>query len=104
MVLKRCIIPFLILFVTSCSEPNTDNPTTVSVGETIFNDGCAACHGLDGKLGAGGASDLSLSTLSEEDAELVITEGRGGMPTQQHLFTNDSEIEEVVEYVMSLKK
>jgi cytochrome c553 len=48
-------------------------------GKAIYTQVCAACHGLDGKLGVSGAKDLSMSALSHEDVINMISEGKGLM-------------------------
>ncbi len=51
-----------------------------NLGKEIYTANCTSCHGADGKAGLAGASDLSASTLSAEDAAKVINEGRNSMP------------------------
>lgn len=98
---------FLILsFVLfSCAEgTDKEQPDSkISLGEDLYNNNCAACHGLDGKLGAGGATDLSASSLTKDEMEDVVEKGRGGMPPQGHVFTNKNEVGEVIDFVLTLK-
>lgn len=101
MVLRLGII-VLIGFLSSCSEGTVGSKA--SVGEEIYKNSCAACHGMDGKLGAGGAQDLSKSIISEEAIREIISKGRGAMPAQNSVVENESDMDEVVEHVIELRK
>ena len=72
------------LFVTSCnsgsvssSKAETDIPPS---GKELYLENCAVCHGEDGKMGASGAKDLTVSTLSDNEVLKRINEGKNGMP------------------------
>ena len=101
MVLRFGII-LLAGFLASCSEGTPVDET--SVGEEIYKNSCAACHGIDGKLGAGGAQDLTKSVLSEDAIKEIISKGRGAMPAQSNVVENDADMDEVVAHVMALRK
>jgi cytochrome c6 len=105
MVLKKPVLVVAgILLAVGCStDPNSADDLN-SVGQEIYKNTCAACHGIDGKLGAGGAQDLSKSVLSSEEVQNIIVNGRGAMQSQKAIFENDSDIQEVVEYVITLRK
>ena len=72
-------------------------------GTAIFNAACVACHGADGKLGVGGAKDLTMSTLSHAEKVEIITNGKGLM-TPFRGQISEQEIEAVATYVDSMKK
>ena len=105
MVLRVISIIFLITILISCSEgqPLSNSEAEITLGEELYNNNCAVCHGLDGKLGAGGASDLTVSKLTKGETKDVVEKGRGGMPPQNHIFSNRNEIDEVVDFVMTMK-
>ncbi|MBS1652418.1 MAG: cytochrome c [Bacteroidetes bacterium] len=65
---------------------------------SIYKSNCALCHGDNGKLGASGAKDLSLTTLSNEDIKNIILQGKGAMPAAQ---VNAEQAQAVAEYVLS---
>ena len=74
---------------------------TENLGKEIFTANCTVCHGADGKAGVGGASDLSVSTLSTEEAGKVIVGGRNSMPK----FSYEGEqLKALTDYLESLKK
>lgn len=104
MVLRLLLI---VLIVAGCSNDIGQNDVAVEAevsGEDLFVHSCAACHGSDGTLKAGGASDLSVSKLSDEEIEDVIVNGRNTMQSQKYVFENDEEIDAVVEFVKELRK
>ncbi len=72
-------------------------------GKAIYDVACVACHGADGKLGVGGAKDLTQSTLSHEGKVDMITNGKGLMtPFKGQL--SEQEIDAVARYVDSIKQ
>lgn len=72
-------------------------------GAELFEIQCGICHGEDGKLQIGGATDLSTSTLSKEERLQVIVNGRGDMMPFRGRF-RDSELKALVNHLDSLKK
>lgn len=71
-------------------------------GKVIFTQVCAACHGQDGKLGVGGAKDLSQSTLKHEDVILMVAKGKGLMQPYEDVLS-EQEIEAVASYTEGLR-
>lgn len=71
-------------------------------GEVIFKQVCAACHGQDGKLGVGGAKDLTLSTLNHGEVLQIISKGKGLMQSYEGMLS-EQEIEAVANYSESLR-
>lgn len=72
-------------------------------GKTLYENLCVSCHGIDGKLGAGGAYDLSASILKRADIAHVIANGRGSMVG----FSNQlkaTDIASIAAYVETLRK
>ena len=82
---------------------NQNNEVMLKNGEQLYNVACAACHGVDGKLGLTGAKDLTLSSLSHADKVLTISEGKGNMTGFKDQLS-EQEIEAVTAYVDSMKK
>lgn len=104
MVLKR--ISYFLAFSSllfSCggkeSSGVNDDVPTARAGKFIYEQHCSACHGDDGKLGAGGAMNLSDLSLSDNEIEDVIINGRKGMPSFAFAFESDEEIENVITYI-----
>ncbi|MBA4053889.1 MAG: hypothetical protein C0490_04180 [Marivirga sp.] len=71
-------------------------------GQEIFNSTCAQCHGVDGKLGIMGATDLSSVQLEQDRIVLAVKSGKGLMVGYRHTLT-DEQIQAVSEYVTELK-
>ena len=73
-------------------------------GASLFIMHCASCHGEDGKLGASGAKDLTMSKLSDEEIEKIIVNGKNAMPPMKVLLENKENIDLVINHVKSLRK
>ncbi len=80
--------------------PATEN----KLGQKLFTENCAQCHGNDGKLGASGASNLSASALDDPELTKVITKGRNAMPGMGPILGKKKSINAVVDYVKELRK
>lgn len=77
----------------------TDQGNVVMQGDALYKaSNCVSCHGEDGKLGINGAADLSISKLTNEQKEEVITNGKGLMPKYKSIYTQE-EIKLMVEYI-----
>lgn len=118
--MKKPVILFLAtcaVLLASCGEqkqevgsnetPQNTAPKTraeaVALGEVTYRSQCMLCHGADGKLGASGAKDLSVSTLGEQDVINLVSYGRGAMMAYKDLLTKD-QIENVAAYIQTLRK
>jgi mono/diheme cytochrome c family protein len=116
--MKKIFFSFLTasLLITACSEnqeqksepavndgPANEEVDKATLGKSTFESQCRLCHGDDGKLGASGAKDLTVSTLSHQDAINVVSYGRGGMMAYKDLLTKE-QIENVVAYIETLRK
>lgn len=66
---------------------------TLSLGEQIYDEDCAACHGADGSgevLGSADFTDLrQMDGLAPRDLYLTVTQGRGSMPSWQARLPQD---------------
>jgi cytochrome c553 len=72
-------------------------------GKAIFEQVCAVCHGKDGALGAGGAANLTVSKLTDEQKKNIILNGKNLMAAYKDQLS-ESDIEAVAAYVNTLKK
>ena len=78
-----------------------DAPEKAAAGQEIFNDICAACHGVDGNSGINGAADLTdgedMVMMSIADIVQQVATGNGN---QDHVFSTvlDEEQQEAVAY------
>jgi len=96
----------LTLFISCTIEKKEDGhqPEVISnkSGKEIFNERCIACHGANGKLGFGGAKDLTVSTKTKEEIIHQVTNGKGAMAPFKNILSTD-EIMEVSAYAMSFR-
>jgi cytochrome c553 len=76
---------------------------SLSNTQAIYTTLCAKCHGADGKLGVGGAKDLSVSTLTTQQKEEIITTGKGLMQSFKDQLS-EAEIKALAAYTDSFKK
>jgi mono/diheme cytochrome c family protein len=77
--------------------------TPIEAGAEIYvQKNCNSCHGPDGKLGLGGAKDLSVTTLSMDEQKAVIKNGKPPMPPFSDL--TDEQLKDLVEYLGTLRK
>jgi mono/diheme cytochrome c family protein len=101
--IKQVVVLSLVLVGCSSPEPAEGNASSVS-GEVFFNQRCAECHGLDGKASIAGATDLSASTLKDEDIKDIIENGKNGMPPFKIMLDSEEVLNNTIEHVKSLRK
>lgn len=103
-----CIVFGFLLFACQAStdiRDKRDEPeeSTQLTGEELFITRCSSCHGLDGKLGQSGASDLSKSTLSIQEINSLLLNGRNGMPAMNEILETSANRDSVINYVIQLR-
>ena len=86
MVLRFVVYSFALYFLMSCSSGQGENRSVtdkhVDRSTNLYATNCAACHGEDGKLKAGGASDLSKGTMCYTRQALVLAGRHGATRTK----------------------
>lgn len=98
----------VITLVNACNGSGQNNNTAPAntaeaKGFKTYENYCKACHGSDGKLGLSGAANLAASILSKQEVTQVVTNGRRLMaPFKGKL--SDEQIDEVSDYVLTLRK
>jgi uncharacterized membrane protein SirB2 len=75
---------------------------SIQHGEELYSKNCKICHGAEGDLGLGGASNLKISTLTDTEIVNVISNGRGNMAAYKQL--NDQDLEALKNYLITLRK
>ncbi|GAB4454019.1 MAG: hypothetical protein OHK0036_17340 [Bacteroidia bacterium] len=71
-------------------------------GKALYESTCAVCHGVDGKLGMAGASDLSQTQLQQNEIVQIILNGKNAMPKVQ---MTEEQANAVAKYVLeNIKK
>ena len=88
-------IATFITVVSSCQD--SDKP--VSQAEKIYISKCTRCHGVDGKKGAKGAKDLTVSKKTLEYRINQIREGKEEMPSFSNRLS-DEHIKLVAQYTI----
>lgn len=108
--MKKLLIFFAVAATiascTTASSSDQDTATaepTSSPGMLVYTKHCKLCHGTKGDLGLSGAANLSITLLSHDEITHVVTEGRKGMPSWKAQLS-PQEIQEVTDYVLTLKK
>lgn len=101
----------MVSFVIACANKDnkpkeSSSPSSEAVavdGAKIYKQNCALCHGPDGKLGANGSKDLTISEFDLNDRIAMISKGKGVMTAFENILTL-SEIKAVAEYSMTLSE
>ncbi|KQU67262.1 MULTISPECIES: cytochrome-c oxidase, cbb3-type subunit III [unclassified Rhizobacter] len=98
--------PLYERFATMPADKLAAEPQAMAIGERLFINHCAACHGSDAR-GSKGFPNLTdgdwLHGGTPEKIEETITEGRQGMmPPMAAAIGGPQEIHEVAQYVLSL--
>ncbi len=105
------IVLAVVLSFHRCSDSNETKkalPTTpaqpmdATQVKKLYNVKCGICHGEDGKLNYAGAKDISVSTMSIEAIAAQIKYGKGTMPPQKDILTDD-EISALADYSLMLR-
>jgi mono/diheme cytochrome c family protein len=98
---------FTIFIITSCTIEKKDSvpheTSELKSGAAIFSERCTSCHGMDGKLGFGGAKDLTASKKTLSEIINQVTNGKGAMAPYKNILTLE-EIAAVSEHAISLQK
>ncbi len=73
--------------------------TIVAVnGKEVFEQKCVLCHGNDGKLGASGAKDLTLSQVNHAGVLALLNDGKNAMPSFKGTLSLE-QMEAVTNYI-----
>jgi cytochrome c6 len=102
------LIVFSLFLFTSCdssieNELRPNEKKEVLSGKALYLRHCAICHGGDGKLGASGAKNLSVSRLDSLQISKMIIQGKNAMPPMIALLQSDTNVAKVTSYVLKLK-
>ncbi len=92
------LLGLLIFTLMQCQSTSE-----LKTGKEIYQAYCVNCHGVDGKLAAIGAIDLSRSGLSKEGRVEIIKNGRVTMMGFQDVLTSE-QIDSVASYTFKLKE
>jgi len=87
--------------VKTTSDSTAESKPVVD-GAKIYKQNCELCHGPDGKLGANGSKNLTVSELDLNGRIAMVSKGKGVMMAFENILSL-SEIKAVAEYTMTLK-
>ena len=102
------IEPVYAKFNGMSSEDLAKDPKAMAIGERLFMNNCAQCHGSDAR-GSKGFPNLTdkdwLGGATPEDIKNVILKGRAGnMPPMAAALGGSEDVTNVANYVLSLSK
>jgi mono/diheme cytochrome c family protein len=109
MVLRSFIlIGFFAFFAFACQESEDKavqaQETPQEKAASLYTMHCAQCHGEDGKLGASGAKDLSVSKLTDPQIRQIIKLGKNAMPPMGALLETQENIDLVIKHIKELRQ
>lgn len=94
----------MILFVFACGgTKNFSSDKEFALGKEKYKIFCVTCHGIDGKLGINGSTDLTKSISGLKSRIKTIKEGKGLMTPFKSILSAE-EIEAVAKYSIYLRK
>lgn len=73
----------------------------VAVGKEVYTAKCVACHGDAGDAQLGGAKNLKITTLTDDQQKDIILHGKGGMSA---FPLPDDQLNGVIAYLKTLKQ
>jgi mono/diheme cytochrome c family protein len=98
------LIAMPLAVLVACGDTPTDvQGKPPAPGQLTYNAQCATCHGRKGDMGLAGAKNLIISTLKREEMISQVTNGKGGMMAYKKMLSA-TEIEDVVDYALTLRK
>ncbi|MES2502976.1 MAG: cytochrome-c oxidase, cbb3-type subunit III [Pseudomonadota bacterium] len=103
---NKALAPMYAKFAATPVEELSANPEAKAIGERLFMNNCAQCHGSDAR-GSRGFPNLTdhdwLHGGSAEKIHQTITGGRiGMMPPMAAAIGNEEDVKNVANYVLSL--
>lgn len=105
---REKMAPVYAKYVAMPADQLVKNPAAMAIGERLFANNCAQCHGADAR-GSKGFPNLTLppesrlATDTPESIVAVITNGRqGNMPPMAAAVGSAEDVKNVANYVLSL--
>ncbi|MBS0304520.1 MAG: cytochrome-c oxidase, cbb3-type subunit III [Proteobacteria bacterium] len=105
---RQAMAPVYAKFKTMTPEQLAADPQAMAIGQRLFLNQCAQCHGSDAR-GSKGFPDLTrpaparLATETPEQIAAVIVDGRTGiMPPMAAAVGNADDVRNLANYVLSL--
>ncbi len=103
---EKEVAPLYARFAAMSAQEMATDPQAMAIGERVFMNNCAQCHGSDGR-GSKGFPNLSdgdwLWGGSPEQIKTTLTQGRmGNMPPMAAAVGTPDDVKNVAHYVLSL--
>ena len=103
---RTAMAPLYAKFVSQPAEALAKDPQAMAIGERLFANNCATCHGADGR-GSKGFPNLTdgdwLYGGTHDVIKQTITKGRAGaMPPMAAAVGSADDVKNVANYVLSL--
>jgi cytochrome c oxidase cbb3-type subunit 3 len=103
---RAAMQPVYAKYVAMSAEQLAQEPAAMGIGQRLFLNNCAQCHGSDGRgsLGFPSLADRDwLGAGTHDYVKTVITEGRVGvMPPMAAAVGTSEDVRNVANYVLSL--
>jgi cytochrome c oxidase cbb3-type subunit 3 len=103
---RAALVPVYAKYAEMTAEQLAQEPVAMGIGQRLYLNNCAQCHGSDGKGSTGFpslADDDWLGAGTHDYVKTVITEGRVGvMPPMAAAVGSGEDVKNVANYVLSL--
>ena len=106
--LNQSVAPLYAEFAKLPVDALAKDPRALSVGERVFMNNCAQCHGSDARGGKGfpNLTNANIAWLGDRNAQHIVqtvTNGRTGMmPPMAAAVGGEAQLSELANYVLSL--
>lgn len=97
------LVGFFYIYGVAETRSLTMSRPKAETATVLYQQNCVRCHGENGADMKFGALNLQTSTISKEEVALTIKNGRGAMPKLEGGYS-DEEINQLADYVMTLRK
>lgn len=99
------IVSLLVFsFLQSCTQPEMVDLNGEFDGKLIYEYYCVSCHGLDGKLMASGAANLSSSKLEFDELKKIVLNGKNSMPAYRNVIKEEAAQNQLFNYLKKLRE
>ena len=103
---RAALVPVYARYAEMTAEQLAQEPVAMGIGQRLYLNNCAQCHGSDGKGSTGFpnlADDDWLGAGTHDYVKTVISEGRVGMmPPMAAAVGSGEDVRNVAQYVLSL--
>jgi cytochrome c oxidase cbb3-type subunit III len=105
---NKDLAPLYAQFTAKKTEELAGDPNAMAIGERLFMNNCAQCHGSDARGGKGFPNltdgDWLHGGTTEKIAETITKGRRGQMPPMAAAIGTPDDVKNVAQYVLSLSR